>query len=232
MRLNSCASASSSSPVRTPLNAILGFSDVLRERMFGPLNAKQLEYVSDIHSSGQHLLSLINDILDLSKVEAGRMELDVHVFDVRAALETCCALVRERALRRGVRLALDVHPEVRTWRADERRFKQVMLNLMSNAVKFTPAGGAVTVDARIDHDALVASVTDTGIGVPAAHLETIFQEFRQLPGPEETRREGTGLGLALSRRLVALHGGTLTVRSEPGRGSTFTARFPHLVPTG
>ena len=224
--------ANMSHELRTPLNAIIGFSDVLRERMFGPLNAKQLDYVSDIHTSGQHLLSLINDILDLSKVEAGRMELDVHVFDVRAALETCCALVRERALRREVRLALDVHPEVGTWRADERRFKQVLLNLMSNAVKFTPAGGLVTVEARIERDALLASVRDTGIGIPAAHLETIFQEFRQLPGPQQASGEGTGLGLALSRRLVALHGGTLTVKSEPGRGSTFTARFPHLIADG
>jgi signal transduction histidine kinase len=224
--------ANMSHELRTPLNAIIGFSDVLRERMFGPLNAKQLEYVSDIHSSGLHLLSLNTDILALSMVAAGRMELDVHPFDVRAAMQNCHALVRERALRGELRLTLDVGPEVGTWRGDERKFKQVMLNLMSNAVKFTPAGGEVVVRARIEHDALVVSVSDTGVGIAAHDLETIFQEFRQLPGPEETRREGTGLGLALSRRLVALHGGTLTVRSEPGRGSTFVARFPHLVPAG
>jgi signal transduction histidine kinase len=224
--------ANMSHELRTPLNAILGFSDVLREQMFGPLNAKQMEYVRDIHGSGQHLLALINDILDLSKVEAGRMELDVHAFDVRAALESCCTLIRERVQRRELRLTLDVGREVGTWRADERKFKQVMLNLMSNAVKFTPPGGHVLVQARIEDDALAASVSDTGVGIAAADIETIFQEFRQLPGPDQARGEGTGLGLALSRRLVALHGGVLGVKSEPGRGSTFTARFPRLASDG
>jgi signal transduction histidine kinase len=224
--------ANMSHELRTPLNAIIGFSDVLRERMFGPLNAKQMEYVSDIHASGEHLLSLINDILDLSKVEAGRMELDVHAFDVRAALENCCTLIRERVLRHELRLSVEVAPDVGPWRGDERKFKQVMLNLLSNAVKFTPPGGEVNVRAWLEHDALLASVADTGIGIAAADIETIFQEFRQLPGPEQARSEGTGLGLALSRRLVALHGGSLTVKSAPGRGSVFTARFPRLVPDG
>ncbi|MGE5096249.1 MAG: ATP-binding protein [Betaproteobacteria bacterium] len=224
--------ANMSHELRTPLNAVIGFSDVLRERMFGPLNAKQMEYVEDIHASGQHLLSLINDILDLSKVEAGRMELDVHEFDVRAAVENCCTLIRGRALARDLRLVADVAPDAGTWRADERKVKQVMINLLSNAVKFTPAGGEVRAFARRYDDTLELGVADSGVGIAAADQEAIFREFHQLPGPEQARSEGTGLGLALSRRLVELHGGTLTVASEPGRGSTFTARFPRLAADG
>ncbi|HET9580159.1 MAG TPA: ATP-binding protein [Usitatibacter sp.] len=224
--------ANMSHELRTPLNAVIGFSDVLRERMFGPLNAKQMEYVEDIHASGQHLLSLINDILDLSKVEAGRMELDVHEFDVRAAVENCCTLIRGRALARDLRLVADVAPDAGTWRADERKVKQVMINLLSNAVKFTPAGGEVRAFARRYDDTLELGVADSGVGIAVADQEAIFREFHQLPGPEQARSEGTGLGLALSRRLVELHGGTLTVASEPGRGSTFTARFPRLAADG
>ena len=220
--------ANMSHELRTPLNAVIGFSDVLRERMFGPLNAKQMEYVGDIHASGQHLLSLINDILDLSKVEAGRMELDVHPFDVRGALENCCTLIRERVLRRQLHLDLTLRAEVSTWRGDERKFKQVVLNLLSNAVKFTEADGEIRIEAGIEDDALVIRVVDTGIGIAASDMDVIFQEFRQLRASEQARSEGTGLGLALSRRLVELHGGTLGVHSVPGKGSTFTARFPRI----
>jgi signal transduction histidine kinase len=224
--------ANMSHELRTPLNAIIGFSDVLHERMFGPLNAKQAEYVQDIHSSGQHLLSLINDILDLAKVEAGRMELDLHDFDVRAALDNCCTLIRERALARGLRLAVDAPPELAPWTGDERKFKQVVLNLLSNAVKFTPAGGEVVTRVRVDGDALVLSVADTGVGIAPADQEKVFEEFHQVAGNAQARNEGTGLGLAVSRRLVELHGGTLTVESEPGRGSVFTARFPRPASRG
>jgi signal transduction histidine kinase len=217
--------ANMSHELRTPLNAIIGFSEVLKERMFGSLNPKQLEYVSDIYGSGQHLLSLINDILDLSKVEAGRMELEPREIDVAAILDNCVTLIRERAQRQMLKLTWDAGLAPARWRADERKFKQVVLNLLSNAVKFTPHGGAVGLQAREVDDWLEVSVSDTGVGIAPGDLEEIFREFRQVPqGP--ARHEGTGLGLALSRRLVELHGGTLTVRSEPRHGSTFTARFP------
>jgi signal transduction histidine kinase len=219
--------ANMSHELRTPLNAIIGFSEVLKEKMFGELNAKQLEYVRDIYGSGQHLLSLINDILDLSKVEAGRMELNVHDFAVRAAVHNCCTLIRERALRKRLRLESHVFEDVGTWCADERKFKQVLLNLLSNAVKFTPSGGQVRLVVRVEGDTLVVAVADTGVGVSPEDQERIFNSFQQLGGTDdEMRQEGSGLGLALSRRLVERHGGTLTVESVPGRGATFVARFP------
>ena len=218
--------ANMSHELRTPLNAVIGFSDVLKERMFGDLNAKQLEYVRDIHSSGQHLLSLINDILDLSKVEAGAMSLDLQEFDVAAAVGNCCTLIRERAQRQRLHFECTVDPGVGKWLADERKFKQVLLNLLSNAVKFTPAGGRVELRAKAEDDWLVVSVRDTGIGISAADRAEIFKGFHQVRASGAAKHEGTGLGLALSRRLVELHAGTLTLESEPGRGSTFTARFP------
>ena len=180
-------------------------------------------------ASGQHLLSLINDILDLSKVEAGRMELNVHEFPVRSAVHNCCTLIRERALRKRLRLESHVFEDVGTWTADERKFKQVVLNLLSNAVKFTPSGGQVRIAVRVEGDTLVVAVSDTGVGVAPEDQEKIFHSFQQLAGSdEEIRQEGSGLGLALSRRLVERHGGTLTVESTPGRGATFVARFPRV----
>jgi signal transduction histidine kinase len=218
--------ANMSHELRTPLNAIIGFSEVLKERMFGELNDKQLEYARDIFGSGQHLLSLINDILDLTKVEAGHMALDISEFDVRAAVDNCATLIRERAQRNRLSFSCSVEPNVDRWPADERKFKQVLLNLLSNAVKFTPAGGAVVLRAWIEGDWLVVSVRDTGVGIAAEDRAAIFKEFHQLPQPGSAKHEGTGLGLSLSLRLVELHCGTLTVESVPRRGSTFTARFP------
>jgi len=218
--------ANMSHELRTPLNAIIGFSEALKERMFGDLNPKQLEYVRDIYGSGQHLLSLINDILDLSKVEAGYMGLDVHEFDVPAAVKNCCTLIRERVMRQRLHFECTVDPAISKWLADERKFKQVLLNLLSNAVKFTPAGGTVELRAKTEDDWLVVSVRDTGIGISDGDRAAIFKEFHQVRSAGGARQEGTGLGLPLSRRLVELHHGTLTVESEPGRGSTFTARFP------
>jgi signal transduction histidine kinase len=218
--------ANMSHELRTPLNAIIGFSEVLKERMFGELNPKQLEYVRDIYGSGQHLLSLINDILDLSKIEAGYMGLDVQEFDVPAAVKNCCTLIRERVMRQRLHFECTVDPAITKWPADERKFKQVVLNLLSNAVKFTPAGGTVELRAKAEDDWLVVSVRDTGIGISEIDRAAIFQEFHQVRSAGGARQEGTGLGLPLSRRLVELHHGTLTVESEPGRGSTFTARFP------
>ena len=221
--------ANMSHELRTPLNAIIGFSEILKEKMFGDLNAKQTEYVRDIYGSGQHLLSLINDILDLAKVEAGYMALDIHEFDVRSAVDNCCTLIRERAQRGGLKLACEVEAGVGRWPADERKFKQILLNLLSNAVKFTPPGGMVTLRATVENDRLVVRVTDTGIGIEAKDRAAIFKEFQQLSTPGVAKHEGTGLGLSLSLRLVELHAGTLTVESEPGRGSTFTARLPRAA---
>jgi signal transduction histidine kinase len=214
--------ANMSHELRTPLNAIIGFSEALREKMFGELNAKQEEYLNDIHASGRHLLSLINDILDLSKIEAGRMELDVQGFAAPAALEAALSLVRERAQKKGIRLSLDVDPALREVRADERKFKQILLNLLSNAVKFTPEGGRIAVDARLNGAGLEIAVSDTGVGIAPKDQAAVFEEFRQV-GP---RSEGTGLGLALTRRFVELHGGSIRLDSAPGQGTTFTFTLP------
>jgi signal transduction histidine kinase len=218
--------ANMSHELRTPLNAIIGFSEVLIERMFGELNDKQDDYLKDIHSSGKHLLSLINDILDLSKIEAGRMELDVENFDVPAALSNALTLVRERAQRHGIALGLEVAPEVGELRADERKFKQILLNLLTNAVKFTPDGGRVDVRARRDQAVLEVAVTDTGIGIAPEDQAAVFEEFRQVGRHYTNKQEGSGLGLALTRRFVELHGGSLTLQSAPGMGSTFTFTLP------
>jgi signal transduction histidine kinase len=221
--------ANMSHELRTPLNAVIGFSSALEEQMFGDLNPKQMEYVRDIHSSGQHLLSLINDILDLAKIEAGRMELDVQAFDVRAALENCRTLIRERAQGHGLRLVFDVAPDIGTWMGDERKLKQIVINLLSNAVKFTPARGEVRLAARRDEESLAITVSDTGPGIAAKDQALVFEEFRQI-GHGKGKQEGTGLGLSLSRRFAELHGGALTVESEVGRGSTFTVRLPRRLP--
>jgi signal transduction histidine kinase len=193
--------------------------------MFGELNEKQAEYVRVILGSGRHLLSLINDILDLSKVEAGRMELELEAFSLRAALENALTLIRERAMRHGLTLDLAIDEALGDIVADERKFKQVLLNLLSNAVKFTPEGGRIEVQAVPANGAVEVSVTDTGVGIAPEDQEAIFEEFRQV-GQAERKREGTGLGLSLARRFVELHGGRLWVKSEVGHGSTFTFSLP------
>ncbi|HUG76055.1 MAG TPA: PAS domain-containing protein [Burkholderiales bacterium] len=218
--------ANMSHELRTPLNAIIGFSEVLKERMFGELNAKQSEYVGDIHESGQHLLSLINDILDLSKIEAGRMELELSDFDLRAALEGALALVKERAQRHGLRLILNCPPILRTVSADQRKFKQIMLNLLSNAIKFTPEGGSVAVSMESRAGGVEISVLDTGVGIAPEDQEAVFDEFKQVGRDASLRSQGTGLGLALTRRFVELHGGHIHLDSAPGRGSKFTFTLP------
>jgi len=214
--------ANMSHELRTPLNAIIGFSEALREKMFGELNAKQEEYLNDIHDSGRHLLSLINDILDLSKIEAGRMDLDVQSFAAPPALEAALALVRERAQRKEIALSLEVDPALGEMRADERKFKQILLNLLSNAIKFTPEGGRIAVAARQNGAGLEVAVSDNGIGIAPQDQATVFEEFRQV-GP---RAEGTGLGLALTRKFVELHGGSIRLDSAPGRGTIFTFTLP------
>jgi signal transduction histidine kinase len=221
--------ANMSHELRTPLNAVIGFSNALEEQMFGDLNPKQMEYVRDIHASGQHLLTLINDILDLAKIEAGRMELDVQAFDVRAALENCRTLIRERAQRHGLKLVFDVPPGLGTWLGDERKLKQIVINLLSNAVKFTPMHGEVRLTARRGEEALEITVADTGPGIAPQDQQLVFEEFRQLPHGEG-KHEGTGLGLALARRFAELHGGTISLASEKGRGAAFTVRLPRRIP--
>jgi signal transduction histidine kinase len=222
--------ANMSHELRTPLNAVIGFSEVLQDRLFGDLNDKQAEYVDDIHTSGRHLLSLINDILDLSKIEAGRMELEVTTFALADLLENAVALTRERATRQGISLRLEVDPSTGAVAADERKIKQVLFNLLTNALKFTARGGHVEVSARGDGDEVLVSVSDDGIGIAEADQARIFEEFQQL-GRSHVQ-EGTGLGLALSRGFVQLHGGRLCVESEPGQGSTFTFTLPRSPSTG
>ena len=218
--------ANMSHELRTPLNAIIGFSEVLQARMFGELNAKQAEYVDDIHDSGRHLLSLINDILDLSKIEAGRMELELSQFDLPAAVDNAVTLVRERAYRHGIELRSQLEEGVGEMVADERKVKQVLVNLLSNAVKFTQAGGTVEVRAFRTPGAVEIEVRDTGIGIAAADQEAIFEEFRRVSGDPARQVEGTGLGLSLAKRLVELHGGRIRVQSEVGKGSIFTFSLP------
>jgi len=217
--------ANMSHELRTPLNAIIGFSEVLTERMFGDLNEKQEEYLRDILTSGQHLLSLINDILDLSKVEAGRMELEIDVFSLPEALENGLMMIRERASNHGIALSLDVDPALDVVEADERKVKQVIFNLLSNAVKFTPDGGRIDVSAHADGPDVAIAVRDSGIGIAPEDQERLFEEFRQV-GAGSRQAEGTGLGLALSKKFVELHGGSIRVESEVGVGSTFTISLP------
>ena len=218
--------ANMSHELRTPLNAIIGFSEVLLERMFGEINEKQTEYLEDVLSSGRHLLSLINDILDLSKIEAGRMELEMASFDMPLALQNAMTLVRERADRHGIALGLTVDERLGTFVGDERKLKQILLNLLSNAVKFTPEGGRISVKAMPADGSVEISVSDTGIGIAPEDQETIFEEFRQVGSDYARKREGTGLGLTLTKKLIEMHGGKIWVKSEVGKGSTFTFTLP------
>ncbi len=217
--------ASMSHELRTPLNAVIGFSEVLLERMFGELNERQDEYLRDIHHSGKHLLELLNEILDLSKVEAGRMEVEPSTFSARAVLEHAVSMVRERAALHGIELRLAVDDGLDLIETDELRFKQVLLNLLSNAVKFTPDGGHVSILATRAGGEVEVRVIDDGPGVPLEDRERIFESFQQ--GREGSpREEGTGLGLTLCRRIVALLGGRMWLDSEVGVGSTFGFRIP------
>ncbi len=216
--------ANMSHELRTPMNAIIGFSEVLRDRMFGDLNERQLEYVNDVVESGRHLLSLINDILDLSKVEAGRMEIDASVFSLRTVLESGLTMLRERAVSHGIELTLSVEEGIAEIEADERKVRQVLFNLLSNAVKFTPQGGRIDLGVRRADGAIEISVRDTGVGIAPADQVKIFEEFQQTSSARG--REGTGLGLTLAKRFVELHGGRIWVQSAVGEGAVFTFTLP------
>ena len=218
--------ASMSHELRTPLNAVIGFSEVLLDRMFGELTPKQEEYLQDILTSGRHLLSLINDILDLAKIEAGRMELEVTDFHLPQAIENAITLIRERAGRRSIALEVQIDPRLGEIKGDERKVKQVLLNLLSNAIKFTPEGGQVGIQAALADGFAEISVTDTGVGIAPEDHEAVFEEFRQVGSDYAKKHEGTGLGLTLSRRFVELHGGKIWVKSQLGQGATFTFTLP------
>ena len=217
--------ANMSHELRTPMNAIIGFSQVLREGLVGDVNAKQAEYLDDILSSGNHLLSLINDVLDLSKVEAGQVELQVAPFSLQDALERGVSMVREQATTEGVQVTLHRNGTLNVVSGDERRIRQVIFNLLSNAVKFTPEGGEVDVSATQVDGEMRVSVADSGPGIGAEDLDRIFEEFQQTEAGAR-QREGTGLGLALSKRFVEMHGGRIWCESELGKGSTFEFTLP------
>ena len=217
--------ANMSHELRTPLNAIIGFSEVLQERLFGELNEKQAEYTDDILTSGRHLLSLINEILDLSKVEAGRMELELAAFDLPLTIDNARTFVRERATNHEITL-VKVDQRIGDIVGDERKIKQILLNLLSNAVKFTPAGGRITINARPINAVVEISVTDTGIGIAEQDQPKVFEEFRQVGSDYAHKVEGTGLGLTLAKKFVELHGGRIWVESELGKRSTFVFTLP------
>ncbi|HEU0199331.1 MAG TPA: response regulator [Burkholderiaceae bacterium] len=251
-RLKSEFLANMSHELRTPLNAIIGFSEILSEGVAGELSAEQREYARDIHSSGQHLLSLINDVLDLSKIEAGSMQLEREAVDLPPLLESCLAIVRERALTRRLDLRATIDPALGTIDGDSQKLKQIIYNLLSNAVKFTEEGGHVKLSGRLvvredinatdafagrlqlpsapDDKWVEIAVADTGIGIAPADLDRLFEPFVQVDASLARRHEGTGLGLALVQRLIDLHGGGLAVESTPGRGSRFTVWLPHRAP--
>ncbi len=220
--------ANMSHELRTPLNAIIGFSEMILNRLHGPVgDAKYLEYAEDINRSGVHLLELISDILDLSKVEAGKVELAEEPLDVVAAVEGCLTLVRERAFQGSVELTRDFADDLPRLFADKRRLKQILINLLSNAIKFTPAGGKVSakVWARPE-TGFVFHISDTGIGIALKDIPTALAPFRQVDGPLDRRYEGTGLGLPLTKSLIEMHGGSLDLQSTVGLGTTVVVRFP------
>lgn len=218
--------ANMSHELRTPLNAIIGFSEVLLEKMFGDLNEKQEDYLNDIFTSGKHLLDLINDVLDLSKIEAGKFELQLESVDLRKLLEGSLVVVRERALAHNIDLSLQISDEIGTITADERKIKQIVFNLLSNAMKFTPDKGEVGIRANNSNHLVEIAVWDTGVGIAPEDQKRVFEEFQQVEQGLTDKTEGTGLGLALTEKLVKLHGGKIWVKSEEGQGSTFTFTLP------
>ncbi len=220
--------ANMSHELRTPLNAILGFSELMSNATHGPLgNPKYEEYTKDINDSGRHLLALINDILDLSKIEAGRLELDEEEIDVAMTIGSCMVLVKERARNGGVKLKTDIPDGLPALHADKRKLKQILVNLLSNAVKFTPAGGEVTLKVWSRPDSgYVFQVIDTGIGIALADIPAALSPFGQVDSRLDRKYEGTGLGLPLTKSFVEMHGGSLDLQSEEGAGTTVTVRFP------
>jgi signal transduction histidine kinase len=221
--------ASMSHELRTPLNAIIGFSQVLLKQFFGKLNEKQAQYITDVLESGEHLLSLINDILDLAKIESGKLELDLTDVNLKDLLESSMVMIKEKSLVHGIKLQCDVTEDLAglTITADERRLKQVMFNLLSNAAKFTPDGGKISIHGIKENDSVTVTVTDTGIGIAPADQTRIFEEFYQIRGGMKGKTPGTGLGLSVTKNIIDLHGGRIWVESEgEGKGSRFSFTIP------
>ena len=217
--------ANMSHELRTPLNAVIGFAEVLGGQHFGDLNKRQREYVEDIRGAGRQLLALINDVLDLAKVEAGRMDIEPHWFSLEESATAAVNLVRRQADAGQLTVRIDITPDAVDAYGDQRRIQQVLVNLLTNAVKFTPPGGAIELVARASADGTVVEVHDTGVGISPADQARVFDDFQQVGAPDRTQ-EGTGLGLALTKRFLDLHGGDIWVRSELGIGSTFGFRLP------
>ena len=222
--------ANMSHELRTPLNAVIGFSDIMRQRLFGPVPDRYADYAQSIHAAGGHLLDLINDVLDVSRIEAARYDLSIERFDVREVVSAAIALVRVQADDKGVDLAAVLPPDALTVAADRRALKQITLNLLSNAVKFTPSGGAVTVSVEALASDLELTVADTGVGVAPEDLARLGRPFEQAGGAEQ-RAQGTGLGLSLVRSLAELHQGAMSIDSTPGEGTAVTVRLPVVVAT-
>lgn len=234
--------ANMSHELRTPLNAILGLSETLQEQVYGELNERQLKSLDTIERSGRHLLSLINDILDLSKVESGKIELSKEMISLEMICQASLQFIRQQAMKKHITVSLNINTSVTSEHqdemshvaiyADERRLKQVLINLLTNAVKFTPERGQVGLDVAIDEEAehIHLCVWDTGIGIASEDQHRLFQPFIQVDSSLSRPHEGTGLGLALVQRLVDLHGGAVTLASEEGKGSRFTVSLPHITP--
>ena len=226
-RMKSEFLANMSHELRTPLNGIIGFSELLVDEKAGPLNPRQREFLNDILRSGEHLLQLINDVLDLSKVEAGKMVLYPERLEVGKAIREICAVVSPMTKKKSIRVEVSVSTQAESIVLDPHKFKQVLYNLLSNAAKFTDPGGAIAVEAtRLEDERLQLVVRDNGVGIAATDLDRIFHEFTQLDAGSARRHEGTGLGLALTRKLVEFQGGSISVDSESGKGSVFTVRLP------
>jgi protein-histidine pros-kinase len=228
-RLKSEFLANMSHELRTPLNGIIGFSEFLIDKKAGMLNEKQQEYLNDILNSGTHLLHLINDILDLSKIESGKMELFRETFSLKEAIGEVCSVISGISKKKNINLKVDIEGNAENVSADKQKFKQILYNLISNAVKFTNNNGKVEVIAQTDNGDLSIQVRDDGIGISAEGINRLFMPFVQLDSSVSRKHEGTGLGLSLTKRMVELHGGSISVRSEPGRGSTFTAVLPQSI---
>jgi len=220
--------ANMSHELRTPLNSIIGFSELLKEKIFGELNAKQSEYVKNIFNSGKHLLDLINDILDLSKIESGEIVVYREIISLNKVIQSCAAIVSERVKKNKLKLNVFISEGENLIYADERKMKQILLNLLTNAVKFTPEGGEILVQAESTEAGVKIVVKDSGIGIDPKDQERIFEEFKQVENNYTRKLEGTGLGLAIVKRLVDLQGGWLKLDSALGEGTSFTFFIPKV----
>ena len=226
-RAKSAFLANMSHELRTPLNAIIGFSEIIRDRLFGPASPAYFEYAGDINNAGHHLLAIVNDVLDIAKIEAGKVEFSEGEADLGAILNASLRAVKTQAKSGNVRILKEYPQEGIKVRCDEVRLRQVFINVLSNAVKFTPAGGHIEIGAALEESGgLCIAIRDTGIGMTAAEIDAAFEKFRQIDNSLTKRFEGTGLGLPLAKQLAELHGGTVEVSSEPGVGTEVRIRLP------